>query len=580
MGTFYHYTGIRAVNTTLSGLLLLSVPGLPLLLTFPALRSRLYWSCYLALLPAAILVAVPGVFVIEVPWLLFNTGLGIDGVSRLLLAMSVVLWAAAATLLRAPTDQPEDNRLTPFFLLTLAGNMGAILATELVGFFTFSALMGYGFYGLLVAGGDAAAQRAGRVYLGALILADLALFEALLIAAVTIGDPGFEAVRHAMAQSPASGLYLSMVIVGFALKAGAWPLHFWLPLAFHSARPAVALLLGGVPVAMALVGMLRWLPLGEIALPGLGSGIQGVGLAAAIYGTVAGLMQSHPWTLLAYAGIVVMSLFVAILGAALEWPMIGSAIQGTAHLFILYLGFILAALVTGSVLADKVKARLAPHSLLVAGHGAAALLLVLAPTMILFLTRIPGGGDPLFAGSRMVAWWPWWTLCTTLLALRWLYLLPHRQKEAVSTPVPMVRAVWGILLAAAYGSGLLASGWSDNPMDVIVDLWWPLLLGILIGGSVWWMAAQRRLPSIPAITPGDLWSILERWFSLGNRWAMSMGLQILSRWHASRMAVAGRLLQLRRWQKVLDTSERSLQNWTLAVTLLLLLVILIAFLSR
>jgi len=503
------------MNDIQGAFLLLSVPGLPLLLALPALRSHSSWPCHLALLPAVMLLAVPADFSIEVPWLLFGTGLGVGGASRWLLAMSVVLWAVAATLLRAPTGRSAEHRLTTFLLLTMAGNLGVILATDLVGFFTFSALMGYGFYTLLVDGGDETARRAGRVYLGFLVVADLALFDALMIAAATTGDLGFEAVYRAIAQSPAPGLYLSMVLVGFALKAGVWPLHFWLPLVFGSARPAVALLLGGVPVAMGLLGMVRWLPLGELAHPGLGMGIQWLGLVAAIYGTVVGLMQSHPRTLLAYAGIVVTSLFVTILGSGLEWPMIGSAIQGTAHLFILTLVFVLAALVPASLLADKAKARLVPHSLLVTAQAAGALLLALSPVVILSLTRIPAGDSPLFAGSMMVALWPWWTLCTTLLAVRWLYMLSQRQKEVVSV-------------------------------------------------------------SAPTIAPGDLWLILERWFSRGNRWAMSMGSQVLPRWRTSGLAVAGRLLRVRAWQKALYAGERSLQNWTLAVTLLLLLAIAIA----
>jgi len=570
------------VNTTLSVFLLLSIPGLPLLLALPALHSRLAWPCHLALLPAVILLAVPAVFSIEVPWLLLGIGLGIDEASRWLLAMSVVLWAAAATRLHAPDGQSVDNRLITFFLLTMSGNLGAILATELVGFFAFSALMGYGFYGLLVDGGSEMVRRAGRVYLGFLILADLALFEAMLIAAAMTGDLEFEAVRHAMARSPALGLYLTMVLAGFALKAGVWPLHFWLPLAFRSARPAVALLLGGVPVAIALLGMVRWLPLGELTLTDLGVGIQWVGLAAAIYGTVTGLLQSHPRALLAYAGIVVTSLFVTSLGTGLEWPMIGTAIQGTAHLFILTLGLILAALITGSLLPGKASARLTLRPLLVAGRGASILLLALAPMMTLYLTQIPAGDDPLSTDTGMRALWPWWTLCTTLLAIRWLYLLPYHQKEMISTPSLLTGAVWGVLLVAAYTTGGLVAAWSNEPMSVVIDVWQPLVLGTLIGGCVWWMAAKGKVPSIPTITAGDLWSILEQWFSRGNRWAMFMGLQVLPRWRVAGLAAAGRLLQVqtRAWQKALDTGECSLQGWILAVTLLLLLGIAIALLSN
>ncbi len=330
----------------LSAFLLLSVPGLPLLLAFPALHSRLPWPCHIALLPGVILLAVPAVSSIDVPWLLFGTGFGIDGKSRLLLAMAVVLWAAAAKFLGASNSRSTDDRLTTFFLLTLAGNLGAILATDMVGFFTFSSLMGYAFYALLVTGGDEEPRRAGRVYLGLLILADLALFEALLIAAATSDDLGFEAVREAMAQSPSPGLYLSMVLVGFAAKAGVWPLHFWLPMVFRSSRPAVALLLGGVPVAIGLLGAVRWLPLGEIISPGLGLIIQGLGVAAMLYAILAGVKRAQLKLLPAYAAIIATGLFAITLGAGLADPAAWTGYGNLAHLLIAALGLGFALLAT------------------------------------------------------------------------------------------------------------------------------------------------------------------------------------------------------------------------------------------
>lgn len=354
MGAFHHEPGIRAVNDVLSVFLLLSVPGLPLLLAFSALHTRLSRPCHIALLPAVILLAVPEVVSIDVPWLLLGTGLGIDAASRWLLAMSVVLWAAAATLLQAPTGQPADNCLMTCFLLTLAGNLGAILATELVGFFAFSTLMGYGFYGLLVAGGDESARRAGRVYLCLLILADLALFEALLIAAAATDDLGFEVVRHAVARSPSPGLYLSMVLVGYALKTGVWPLHFWLPLAFRSARPAVALLLGGVPIAVGLLGMVRWAPLGEISFPDVGLIVQGLGLAAMLYTMLAGLERAQLKLLPANAAIIATGLFAIALGTGLADPAAWNRYGNLAHVFIVSLGFGLAGLAAAS---QRLEAR-------------------------------------------------------------------------------------------------------------------------------------------------------------------------------------------------------------------------------
>jgi len=429
------------VNDVLSAFLLLSVPGLPLLLAFPALRSRLPWPCHIALLPGVILLAVPAVFSVEMPWLLFGTGFGIDGGSRLLLAMAVVLWAAAATLLSVSSSRSADDRLMTFFLMTLAGNLGAILVTEMVGFFAFSTLMGYAFYALLVTGGDEESRRAGRVYLGLLILADLALFEALLIAAATSDDLGFEGVREAMAQSPSLGLYLSMILVGFAAKAGVWPLHFWLPLVFRSSRPTVALLLGGVPVAIGLLGAVRWLPLGEITTPGLGLTIQGLGVAAMLYAVLAGVKRTQLKLLPAYAAIIATGMLAIILGAGLAEPAAWNRYGNMAHLSIASLG--------------------------------------------------PG-----FA-----------------------------------------------LLATAIG----------------------------------WLEARSHYPAAPAKQADGSSPWFERWPGAVVCWGGRMGFDVLHRLRTLWLAKVSRLRQARAWQRTLDAGERSLQRWTFAITLFLLLGIVVAF---
>lgn len=267
------------MNTTLQTLALWLAVVWPLLLAIPALHSRLPWPRHLALAPALLLLLLPGDATLALPWLLLGSGFAIDGEIRWLLAMAVTIWLMAATL-----TQPSA-RGTTLFMLTLAGNLGAILATTLTGFFSFTTLMGYGFYGLLIQGGDAASRRAGQRYLLVLIAADLLLFEALLLAAATSGDLRYEAVRQTMAEGPFAQLYLWMALAGFLLKIGLWPAHRWLLAAFRSAPTATALLLGGVPVAMGLLGAVRWLPMGEDALylPGmalltLGGAILGVAL--------------------------------------------------------------------------------------------------------------------------------------------------------------------------------------------------------------------------------------------------------------------------------------------------------------
>ena len=342
------------MNAIPSAILLLAVPGIPLALALPALRDRLPRPCHLALLPAVVLLALPSVTPVELPWWLLGSGLGADGTSRLLLAMAVVLWATAAALLRPPAGQAPDHLSRSFFLLTLAGNLGAILATDLVGFFAFATLMGYGFYGLLVSGGNRMARRAGRIYLVFLVLADLALFEALLIAAAATEAPGSGASGQSTILPSGGGLYVWMVFAGFALKAGLWPVHFWLPMAFRGARPPVALLLGGVPVAMGLLGMVRWMPLGEIAWPGAGWILVGLGGAAMLRAVMAGLPRRKRDSLPASAAIFATGMFTIAVGAGLADPAVWDRYGDLATLYIAAPGFALAVLI---LLLNRQQAR-------------------------------------------------------------------------------------------------------------------------------------------------------------------------------------------------------------------------------
>ncbi len=305
------------MDTPLSALLLGLTPLLPLLLAFPALRSALPWPCHVALLPALLLLVLPTGHSIDLPWLLLGSGLGIaGGMERSLLAASVLLWAVAAgRLKRHPVEAP----FTTAFLLTMAGSLGALLATGLAGFFAFSVLMGYGFYALLVTGADRRRWRAARTYLILLVLADLALFEALLIAAAASRELEFPTVHQAVAQSPSLLFYLSMVWIGFAARAGLWPLHFWLRPAFDASRPTVAWLLGGVPVAVALLGIVRWLPLGTVSLPLPGLILLGAGGLAMLHAILVGIRgRLRPGALPACAVIFCGGLLTAALGAGLS----------------------------------------------------------------------------------------------------------------------------------------------------------------------------------------------------------------------------------------------------------------------
>lgn len=304
--------------------LLLSVPVLPLLLAIPLLHRHIPRFEYLAVLPVFMLFFFADDELVELPWLLLGTGFESSFETRLMLLLSTLFWIPAAHTLSAANrhhaqDIAADFRST-FYLLTLAGYLGAVLTTDLVGFFTFSTLMGYGFYGLLVNGAERAVKRAARVYLCFIVAADLLLFEALLVAASETRDLGFETVHEVMAVSDSLVLYMAMVLPAFALKAAIWPLHYWLVEVFHRARLETVVMIAGVPVAVAMLGVIRWLPLGEIAIAELGMFISSLGMIAIVYAVLHALWRRQLSGLIANVSIIATGMFTIILGAGWSEP--------------------------------------------------------------------------------------------------------------------------------------------------------------------------------------------------------------------------------------------------------------------
>lgn len=308
------------MNDALYAVLLWSVIAWPLLLTWPALQARLPYPRYLAVIPALILVLFPGDFSARLPQILLGTGFYIDDESRWVLAMSVIIWLVAATVLEMRRHYINYNHLTVLYMLTLAGNLGIILSSDLVGFYCFSTIMGYGFYGMMVRRVNTPNMRAGYSFLIFFIVADLILFEAILLAALVSDSLQFDAVHEAMTETSHRQAYLWLTVVGFTLKTGIWPVHHWLANSYRSANPLTLLLLAGVPVTMALFGLVRWLPFGEHTFYLPGSAMQLMGIATLIYTLLALFKNTSVKIISARVTMVSAGLIFSITGTGLAYP--------------------------------------------------------------------------------------------------------------------------------------------------------------------------------------------------------------------------------------------------------------------
>ncbi|MBK5926937.1 proton-conducting transporter membrane subunit, partial [Rhodobaculum claviforme] len=266
-------------------------------------------------LAAVALLAAPAA--VAEPWLLMGAGFGMEGLGRAFLGFTAVLWAAAAWAARGWLRHTDHaGRFAACFLMAMAGNFGLILATDVPGFYTFFALMSFASYGLVIHAGTPGARGAARLYIGFVVVGELALFAGLALAVAQAGTLELAGIRAAGLSDPAAWL----VIAGLGVKLGVMPLHVWLPPA-HGAAPAPAsAVLSGAMIKAGLWGMMAVLPLGTMVLEDHGTVLLAAGLVALFAAVLLGLREASPKAVLGWSSVAQMGLVALGIGAALKAP--------------------------------------------------------------------------------------------------------------------------------------------------------------------------------------------------------------------------------------------------------------------
>ncbi len=313
-----------ASHTMVSTILMVASSGFPFVLAmlyFCRLgKPVVHYLFALAPLPALITsVMVQQGACLEITWIFFGGSLGIDLVGRYFLFFTSVVWLFASLLCAVyfKAGRKRDH-FYAFFLLSQCGNLGLVLSQDMLTFYLFFALMSFSAYGLIVYHNDKQAQRAGRVYIALVVLGEVLLFAALAMLAQNAGTIKLPAIAY----SSQNHLVLVLLFIGFGIKAGAMPLHFWLPLAHPVAPIPASAVLSGTMIKAGLLGWLRFLPLGQVALPEWGMFAACIGMFAAFYAALVGVSQNEPKTVLAYSSISQMGLITVALGCLIAQPFI------------------------------------------------------------------------------------------------------------------------------------------------------------------------------------------------------------------------------------------------------------------
>jgi hydrogenase-4 component B len=248
--------------------------------------------------------------------------------------------------------------------ILLAALTGVVTAETTVTFLVSFEVMAVSAYFLVVFDHEEEqARQAGLLYLVLThlsIIALLGMFAAWGGAAPGVTFADLAAVARA-GQAPVA-LVLLLALIGFGVKAGMVPAHFWLPGAHAAAPSHVSALLSGVVLKSGVYGLLRVLSLIGTPPAWWAWTVLLLGLASAVLGVVWALAQHDIKRLLAYhsvenIGIIFMGLGLGALGLVYDRPVIalfgftGAVLHSLNHaLFksLLFLGAGVVGRVAGS----------------------------------------------------------------------------------------------------------------------------------------------------------------------------------------------------------------------------------------
>ncbi|RMG91785.1 MAG: hydrogenase 4 subunit B [Zetaproteobacteria bacterium] len=238
--------------------------------------------------------------------------------------------------------QGRMDALAVFLPLFVIGMQGVVLANDAFAFMLFWELMSISSYFLVTFEHENLENRkAGFIYLLMAHLAGLLILGAFAVLYASGGSFEFSAMRAADISSFWASVAFLLAAFGFGTKAGAVPMHGWLPDAHPVAPSNVSALMSGIMLKVAIFGFVRvtWDLIGSGDFQWWwGAVVLAAGASSAVFGVLFALQQHDLKRLLAYhsienIGIILIGLGLSMLLAHFGHPMLAALglIAGLYH---------------------------------------------------------------------------------------------------------------------------------------------------------------------------------------------------------------------------------------------------------
>jgi formate hydrogenlyase subunit 3/multisubunit Na+/H+ antiporter MnhD subunit len=238
---------------------------------------------------------------------------GLDPASRLFaLIFAVIAFAVVLYSRGYMAHAAHANRYYFFVFLMVGSLLGVATTTEFGNFYLFWELMTWTSYLLVIHDQTEKALKAGFVYFTMCAGGAYVMHLGILLMHAQVGSFDFSLIAANMDKvAPLTGAVAALCLfTGFAVKAGFFPFHAWLPLAHPEAPSSISAPLSGILTKAGLFGMVKVLyvvfgaaALARFAASGvdLGAILMVLGAATLIYGEIQALFQKELKRMLAYS---------------------------------------------------------------------------------------------------------------------------------------------------------------------------------------------------------------------------------------------------------------------------------------
>lgn len=252
----------------------------------------------------------------------FAIVLVLDRLSALMLLLTSILGSAAVVFALARW-QRAGSYFHALFQFLLMGVNGAFLTGDLFNLFVFFELLLAASYGLALHGSGIARVKAGLHYIVVNLAASLLFLIGVSLIYSVSGTLNMADLAQRIPNVPAENQALleagaSILGIAFLVKAGMWPLCFWLPASYSAASPPVAAVFAILTKVGVYVVLRLWLLLfGEGA--GASAQFGGAwllygGMATIIFGMIGTLASQNMARLAAYSVLVSSGTVLAAIG--------------------------------------------------------------------------------------------------------------------------------------------------------------------------------------------------------------------------------------------------------------------------